>query len=95
MTHSLVIGHEGIKLVLTSKLPLCWLDFIILDGFILVSARVQSCLAVNSVKTAMTVTGIARYVRGWDSDMDVMGVANHFLIEFKVHSTGINTCLVL
>lgn len=91
----LVAVHEGIKLVLTSKFPLCWLDFIIPEGAIEASAGEQSYLAVNSMNTVMTMTGVVRYVHGWDTDLTVMGVVNHFLIEFKVHSIGGNTYLVL
>lgn len=32
--HTLITGHEEIKLILTKKFPLCWLAFIALEGTI-------------------------------------------------------------
>lgn len=83
-------------LVLTRKLPLCWLVFILLEGAIHTAGGEKSTSilqAMNAVSYMMT--SLVRWSLGCNSGIDVMGAINCFLIGCKASSIRGNACLVL
>lgn len=69
-------------LVLTRKLPPCWLVFILLEGIIHTAGGEKSTnilQAMNAVSCYM-MTSLARWSLGCNSGIDVMGAINCFLI---------------
>lgn len=85
--HTLVTGHGGVILVLTWKLPCCWLAFTVLEVFfgLLVDRRQQPFPIVNP-KSYTGRTDLERYAHRYNSNANVMELPICFLKGFKAHS---------
>lgn len=90
--HTLITRLREINLVLHRKLSPGWLACIIPESII--QAIVWGVISILTKLRTTVMTCAARYAYRHNSGMNVVGVTNHFLFEFKV-SAGGNTCLVL
>lgn len=90
ISHILFRRHRKFKLILTRKLPPCWLPLTGLEVAVQAAGGVWRESHLYSYPPEHHVDCInkiyvARYTQEWTSAINVMAVSNYFLIRFKPH----------